>query len=96
MKPKRKTRYNNEQQARAAFLTEVYLYYWEHKGQYWDTLDDIEEEIGQIRRMTAVAVNNDLVAKYKKGRRSRYERGQLPANWQHRIPPEYRWPKRTA
>ena len=67
---------------RAKLLIEVWLYYQEHKGNYWDTLDDIEEELTELKayhnhKETLKALREML----KSGRKSKYPKGHLPQNW---------------
>ena len=67
---------------RIRLLIEVWLYYQEYKGQYWDTLDDIEEELTELKayrnhKETLKALREMLESEKK----SKYQKGQLPADW---------------
>ena len=68
--------------ARIELLIEVWLYYQEHKGQYWDTLDDIEDELTNLKAYPSnKEVLKALGQMWKSGRKSKYPKGQLPNNW---------------
>ena len=62
-------------------LEHIWLYYWEHKGQYWDTLDDIEDALSWQWHCTSKEANKNMVSQYKDGARSKYKKGELPSDW---------------
>ena len=77
----------SEEKTRAAFLEQVWLYYWQYKSQYWDVLDDIENELAQLWHTDAPWVSKKLARQYRaEQRRTRYAKGQLPPQWRTQTP----------